>query len=103
MHTPRDPYNTNLHAVLRETYRQVFFDKEINGIQLPFHLEREFKKYLNCGILSCGMADFIVLIAIKIRSLHLVAREERFVQVAQDEGLQILPNIYWKKSFQKSQ
>jgi hypothetical protein len=47
--------------------------------------------------------DFIVLIAIKIRSLHLVAREERFVQVAQDEGLQILPNIYWKKSFQKSQ
>lgn len=58
MHTPRDPYNTNLHAVLRENYRQVFFDKEINGIQLPFHLEREFKKYLNCGILSCGMARF---------------------------------------------
>ena len=49
MHTPRDPYNTNLHAVLRENYRQVFFDKEINGIQLPFHLEREFKKYLNAG------------------------------------------------------
>jgi hypothetical protein len=58
MHVSRSPYKTNLHAIVRENYRQVFFDKEITGIQLPFHLEREFKKYLTCGILSYGMARF---------------------------------------------
>ena len=47
-----------MHSIVRENYRQVFFDKEINGTKLPFHLEREFRKYLTCGILSYGMARF---------------------------------------------
>jgi hypothetical protein len=58
MYVHRDPYNTDLHCLIRENYRQVFFDKEIQGINLPFHLEREFKKYLTCGILAYGMARF---------------------------------------------
>ena len=35
-----------------------FFNKEIQGTLLPFHLEREFKKYLTCGNLAFGMARF---------------------------------------------
>ena len=56
MYIPRNPLKTDLHALVRENYRQVFFDKEVQGSNLPFHLEREFKKYLTCGIPSYGMA-----------------------------------------------
>ncbi len=56
MYVARNPYKTDLHALVRENYRQVFFDKEVQGSNLPFHLEREFKKYLTCGIPSYGMA-----------------------------------------------
>jgi hypothetical protein len=58
MHVPRSPQNTAIYKIVRENYRQVFFDKEQLEIHLPFHLEREFKKYLNCGILAKGMARF---------------------------------------------
>ena len=58
MHIPRTPSNTDLHKIIRENYRQVFFDKENDGTNLPFHLEREFRKYLNCGNLAYGMARF---------------------------------------------
>lgn len=52
------PAHTDLHQIVRKNYRQVFFEKEINGTILPFHLEREFQKYLKCGILSQGLARF---------------------------------------------
>ncbi len=58
MYTARDPYSSDLHHLIRENYRQVFFNKEIHGTHLPFHLEREFKKYLSCGNLAFGMARF---------------------------------------------
>ena len=57
-HVRRAPEKTPLHQIVRENYRQVFFDKENSGTILPFHLEREFKKYLKCGILAHGMARF---------------------------------------------
>lgn len=44
MYVVRDPQKSDLHCLIRENYRQVFFDKEVNGTNLPFHLEREFKK-----------------------------------------------------------
>jgi hypothetical protein len=58
MYVARDPQSSDLHNLIRENYRQVFFNKEILGIHLPFHLEREFKKYLTCGNLAFGMARF---------------------------------------------
>ena len=58
MYVARDPQSSDLHHLIRENYRQVFFNKEILGIHLPFHLEREFKKYLTCGNLAFGMARF---------------------------------------------
>ena len=58
MYAARAPAKTDLHQIIRENYVQVFSDKERSGIALPFHLKREFKKYLRCGILSQGMARF---------------------------------------------
>jgi hypothetical protein len=58
MYVARTPSKTDLHKIVRESYSQVFFDKEKSGVTLPFHLEREFKKYLKCGILAYGMARF---------------------------------------------
>lgn len=58
MYLARNPQSSVLHHLIRKNYRQVFFNKEIQGAQLPFHLEREFKKYLKCGNLAYGMARF---------------------------------------------
>lgn len=58
MYVARTPEKTDLHQLIRKNYRQIFLDKELHGTHLPFHLEREFKKYLNCGIHSEGMARF---------------------------------------------
>ncbi|MBC7427635.1 MAG: transposase [Bacteriovorax sp.] len=58
MYASRTPDQTELHSIIRKNYRQVFYDKESHGVHLPFHLEREFKKYLKCGIHSEGMARF---------------------------------------------
>jgi hypothetical protein len=58
MYTARNPQISDLHHLIRENYQQVFFDKETQGLHLPFHLEREFKKYLKCGNLAYGMARF---------------------------------------------
>ncbi|MBC7540452.1 MAG: transposase zinc-binding domain-containing protein [Bacteriovorax sp.] len=46
--------------MVRENYRQFFFDKENHGVHLPFHLERKFRKYLTCGIPIYGIARFSV-------------------------------------------
>ena len=58
MYVARNPYKTDLHALVRENDGQVFVDKEVEGTNLPFHLEREFKKYLTCGIPAYGLARF---------------------------------------------
>jgi hypothetical protein len=58
MYVARTPSKTPLHKIVREHYTQVFSDKEKNGVTMPFHLEREFRKYLTCGILAHGMARF---------------------------------------------
>jgi hypothetical protein len=57
-YTHRRPDLTDLHQVVRENFHQVFFEKETQGACFPFHLKREFEKYLACGILSFGFARF---------------------------------------------
>ena len=56
MYVSRSPDKTPLYQIVRENYSQVFFEKEKRGLTLPFHLEREFRKYLHCGIPLYGMA-----------------------------------------------
>jgi hypothetical protein len=58
MYVAHIPNKTALHQIIRKNYRQVFFDKEIQGTHLPFHLKREFRKHLTCGIMEFGMARF---------------------------------------------
>ena len=54
----RNPKKTDLHRVIRENYRQVFYDREVQGVTFPFHLQREFNRYLTCGVLAHGFARF---------------------------------------------
>ncbi len=55
---PRNPKATDLHQIIRENYLQTFYNKEIAGSTMPFHLKREFSRYLTCGILAHGFARF---------------------------------------------
>ena len=40
MHVARDPQSSDHRHLIRENYRQVFFNQEILGIHLPCHIER---------------------------------------------------------------
>jgi len=53
-----DPTKTDFHRIVKENYQQVFFDRESMGITSPYHLKREFIRYLDCGVLSKGFARF---------------------------------------------
>jgi hypothetical protein len=54
----RNPKKTDLHKIIRENYLETFFEKENLGANLPFHLKREFDKYLTCGVMAYGFARF---------------------------------------------
>jgi hypothetical protein len=58
IYKPRDPKSTDYYQIIRKNYLQIFYEKEINNIALPFHLKREFSKFLSCGILAHGFARF---------------------------------------------
>lgn len=55
---PRNPQATDLHKIIRENYLQVFYNREVEGVTFPFHIKREFNRYLTCGILAHGFARF---------------------------------------------
>lgn len=102
MYVSRKTNKTDLHSLVRENYRQVFFDKEHNGISLPFHLEREFKKYLICGNLAYGMARFhcslcskdkLVAFSCKGRTLCPSCTGRRMADTARHLIEEVLPEI----------
>ena len=102
MYVARNPYKTDLHALVRENYRQVFFDKEVQGSNLPFHLEREFKKYLTCGIPSYGMArlqcpccqkDKFVAFSCKGRTICPSCTGRRTADTAKHLLLEVIPAV----------
>jgi hypothetical protein len=102
MYVPRHPLKTNLHQLIRENYRQVFFNKEIQGTNLPFHLDREFKKYLTCGNLSYGMARFhcslchkakLVAFSCKGRTLCPSCTGRRMADTAKHLIHEVIPNV----------
>ena len=57
-HLSRSPLRSDLHKIISKNYRRVFSEIESRGTTFPFHLKREFKKYLTCGILAHGFARF---------------------------------------------
>ena len=50
----RDPTQSSLYKVINKTYKKVLFEKEQRGESNPFHVQREFEKYLTCGVLAHG-------------------------------------------------
>jgi hypothetical protein len=102
MYVPRTPSKTDLHKIIRENYRQVFFDKENAGSNLPFHLEREFKKYLTCGIPAYGLARFhcsccqkdkIVAFSCKGRTLCPSCTGRRMTDTAKHLVEEVIPEV----------
>lgn len=102
MHIQRHPQGTDLHKIISQNYRQVFFDKENQGTILPFHLEREFRKYLNCGILSFGMARFhcahckrdkLVAFSCKERTLCPSCTGRRMASTAKHLTSEVIPEV----------
>jgi len=50
-----DPRHSDLHKLIKKHYHQVIRDKALQGKVLPFHIKREFERYLTCGIHEHGM------------------------------------------------
>ena len=53
-----DPRHSDLHKLIKKHYHQVIRDKALQGKALPFHIKREFERYLTCGIHAHGMVRF---------------------------------------------
>ena len=53
-----DPRHSDLHKLIKKHYNQVIRDKALQGKALPFHIKREFERYLTCGIHAHGMVRF---------------------------------------------
>ncbi len=102
MYVPRSPDKTPLHQIVRENYAQIFFDKEKLGITMPFHLEREFEKYLKCGIPFYGMArlqcshcgkDKFVSFSCKGRTLCPSCTGRRMADTAKHLVEEVIPEV----------
>ena len=50
-----DPRHSDLHKLIKKHYNQVIRDKALQGKALPFHIKREFERYLTCGVPVHGM------------------------------------------------
>ena len=95
MHTFNDPRTTDLHKIIKKTSCSVFEGKAAKDIFYPFHIKREFNKYLSCGVPLYGMVwhVFNVPYVKKINLLPILVRGELFVQDAMAEEWPIRQNI----------
>ncbi|MEJ2388650.1 MAG: transposase zinc-binding domain-containing protein [Chromatiaceae bacterium] len=58
-YTRRRPENTILYRVVQqqlETYLTLAREDDWDGCSVPAYVEREFRQYLECGILAYGFA-----------------------------------------------
>jgi hypothetical protein len=53
-YVPRQPHKTILYQVVQETQETLLATCEQAGSPLPRFVEREFRKFLSCGILAEG-------------------------------------------------
>ena len=77
----RHPERTPLYQVMQEwltTYLELARQEDWNGDAVPPYVEREFRRFLECGILACGFAraycdecghDFLVAFSCKGRGV----------------------------------
>lgn len=56
--TKSGPRYSDLYKIINKHYRRGFLNKEQHGVTFPFHIKREFERYLACGIHEFGMVRF---------------------------------------------
>jgi len=90
----RHPENTILYRVVQqhlETYLALARENDWDGNSVPAHVEREFRQYLECGILAYGFArarcaecghDFLVAFSCKGRGLCPSCNARRMAEIA---------------------
>ncbi|OUR97364.1 hypothetical protein A9Q84_13650 [Halobacteriovorax marinus] len=54
----RDPTKSDYYSILIKNYQQVFSEKESAGVSFPYHLKKEFRRFLSCGVMAEGFARF---------------------------------------------
>ena len=112
----RRPDKTVLYRVVQahfETYLCRCGEDNWDGSAVPAHVEREFRRYLQCGILSHGFArarcaecghDFLVAFSCKGRALCPSCNTRRMVETAAhlvDHVFPRLPVRQWALSVPK--
>ena len=112
----RHPERTALYQVVQqhlETYVALAKEDDWNGNRVPAHVERAFRRYLECGILAYGFArarcadcghDFLVAFSCKGRGLCPSCNARRMVETAAhlvDHVFPPLPVRQWVLSVPK--
>jgi len=112
----RHPERTTLYQVVQqhlETYLALAGEDDWDGQRVPAYVEREFRRYLACGILACGFArarcpvcghDFLVAFSCKGRGLCPSCNARRMAQTAAhlvDHVFPPLPVRQWVLSVPK--
>ena len=112
----RRPENTTLYHVVQqhlETYLTLAREDDWDGCSVPAYVEREFRQYLECGILAYGFArarcaecghDFLVAFSCKGRALCPSCNARRMAETAAhlvDHVFPPLPVRQWVLSVPK--
>ena len=112
----RRPEATILYQIVQqylETYLALAQEAELDGQQMSAYVEREFRRYLECGILAYGFArarcgecghDFLVAFSCKGRGLYPSCNARRMAETAAhlvDDVFPPLPVRQWVLSVPK--
>ncbi len=112
----RRPEQTVLYRIVQhhlETYLMLAREGDWEGHAVPFHVERDFRRYLECGILAYGFAraycaecgrDFLVAFSYKGRDVCPSCNARRMAETAAhlvDHVFPPLPVRQWVLSLPK--
>jgi hypothetical protein len=101
----RHPEQTALYQVVQqhlETYLALAGEDDWDGQRVPAYVEREFRHYLECGILAYGFArarcpdcghDFLVAFSCKGRGLCPSCNTRRMVETAAHLVGRVIPPL----------
>ena len=96
-----------------ETWLAQRRERDIDGLPLPRHVERELRGYLECGILACGFArarcgdcghDFLVAFSCKVRGICPSCTTRRMAETAAHLVEHVFPQVpmrQWVVTFPK--
>ena len=105
LYRPRRPERTLLYRLVREhleTYLSLARQGDLEIDPVPGYVEGAFRKYLECGIPSCGVArarcagcgyDFFVAFSCQIRGICPSCNTRRMVETAAHLTDHVLPNV----------